>query len=756
MMPIFCLCHETEKFAAEYFGLKWANLINIGARKYLIREKRNINMPTLLIKPEIEQRVNELLGKMTLEEKIGQTNQLRRLTEADYEAIRKGGVGSSIFASTAWAGKELPASAKAEISNEFQRIAVNESRLGIPLLLARDVIHGHRTVFPIPLAQAAAWNPGLVEQAASTAAKEATADGLKWFFTPMLDVARDPRWGRVAEGYGEDPYLGSQNAAAAVRGYQGEDMSVMNKVAACAKHYAGYGLAEGGRDYDKVEISMRTMRDVYLPTFHAAVKEGVATIMSGFHDFNGIPVAASHQLLTEILRGEWGFEGFVVSDWNAVMELTQHGVAADGADAAAKAITAGVDMDMISLAYANNLASLVQSGRVPQAALDEAVRRILRVKFLTGLFERPYTDPERAKQVFLLPEHRALARQFAQQSTVLLKNLSNLLPFSKAMRKIAVFGPLAYAQSELFGSWTLDGRKEDVTPIAEAIREAAPAGTDVLAFSTYSDQAIYRARVADAAVIVVGEHPARSGEAASISTLDLPDGQREMIAAAHDAGLRIVLVVIAGRPLAITREVEMADAVLYAWHPGVEGGHAIADLLFGKAAPGGKLPISLPRRVGQVPIYYSRKNSGRPPRLDMDSVGYIDLPITPLFPFGFGLSYTTFQYSDLQIHTPRISGSTAGEFSAQVTNTGARSGTEIVQLYVRDLVGQVTRPIKELKGFHRVDLEAGEMKRVRFTLHSEDLAFTGLNDLPVTEPGRYHVWIGPSSAEGLQGEFELE
>ena len=712
-------------------------------------------MPTPLKKPEVEQRVDELLGKMTLEEKIGQTNQLWRLSEANHEQIRKGSIGSSIFASSAWAGKDLPASAKAEISNEFQRIAVNESRLGIPMLLARDVIHGHRTVFPIPLAQTAAWNPGLVEQAASIAAKEATADGLKWFFTPMLDIARDPRWGRVAEGYGEDPYLGSQNAAAAVRGYQGEDMSAVDKVAACAKHYAGYGLAEGGRDYDRAEVTMRSMRDVYLPPFHAAVKEGVATIMSGFHDFNGIPVAASRQLLTDILRGEWGFEGFVVSDWNAVMELLQHGVAGDGADAAALAINAGVDMDMVSLAYAENLAGLVQAGRVTQSVLDEAVRRILRIKFLTGLFERPYVDPERAKNVFLLPDHRAVARQFAQEATVLLKNSSNLLPFGENVRKIAVFGPLAYAQAELFGSWTLDGRAEDVTPIAEAIREAAPTVTDVLTFSTYSDQAIYRARVADVVVIVVGEHPARSGEAASISTLDLPAGQREMIAAAHDAGLRIVLVVVAGRPLSITREVEMAEAVLYAWHPGVEGGHAVADLLFGKAAPSGKLPITLPRTVGQVPVYYSRKNSGRPPRVGVDSTGYIDLPITPLFPFGFGLSYTSYQYSDLQVHSPRLSTTTAGEFSAQVTNTGERAGTEIVQLYVRDLVGQVTRPVKELKGFQRVTLEAGESRRVRFQLRAEDLAFAGLHDLPVTEPGRYHVWIGPSSAEGLQGEFEL-
>jgi len=623
------------------------------------------------------------------------------------------------------------------------------------MLLARDVIHGHRTVFPIPLAQAAAWNPALVEQAAVIAAKEAAADGIKWFFTPMLDVNRDPRWGRVAEGYGEDPYLGSQNAAAAVRGYQGDDMARVDKVVACAKHYAGYGLSEGGRDYDRVEVSMRTMRDVYLPPFHAAVKAGVATIMSGFHDFNGIPVAANHQLLTEILRDEWGFQGFVVSDWNAVAELMEHGIAANAAEATVKALHAGVDMDMVAQAYVNNLAGLVRGGHVAESVLDEAVRRILRVKMLAGLFENPYVDPERAKQVMLLPEHRALAREFARQSIVLLKNQDELLPFRDHVKSVAVFGPLAYAQSELFGSWTLDGVGSDVTPIAEAIREAAPAGVNVMQLSTLHDQAIYRARSADVAVIVVGEHPLRSGEASSISTLELPAGQREMIAAAHDAGLRIVLVVIAGRPLAITREVEMADAVLYSWQPGVEGGHAVADLLFGHASPSGKLPISLPRATGQVPIYYSRKNTGRPPRTLRDSVGYIDLPITPLFPFGYGLSYTRFDYRGLEVETPRFGTDSTGCFSAEVTNTGSTPADEVVQLYVRDLVGQVTRPIKELKGFQRITLQPGETRRVRFELPADELAFTGLKDTAVIEPGKYHVWIGPNSAGGLQGEFEL-
>lgn len=715
-------------------------------------------MSTNLIDPAVESRVNAILAEMTLEEKIGQTNQLMRLTENDKEDIRQGRVGSSIFANSAWAGKDTPASAQSKMAieyNEYQKVAVEESRLGIPLLMARDVIHGHRTVFPIPLGQAAAWDPALVEEAAATAAREASTEGIKWFFTPMLDIARDPRWGRIAEGYGEDPYLCSLNAAASVRGYQGDNMALPDKVIACAKHYAGYGLAEGGRDYDRAEVSWREMRDVYLPPFHAAVKAGVATIMSGFHDLNGVPVAANRHMLTEILRDEWGFQGFVVSDWNAVMELIQHGVAETGADAAAQAILAGVDMDMVSQAYIQNMAGLVQSGRVPLPVLDEAVRRILRIKVLSGLFENPYVDPERTKTAMLTPQHRATARRLAQESIVLLKNKNGLLPFGEAVRDIAVFGPLAYAQFELFGSWTLDGQAEDVTPIAEAIREAAPEGTKVRLLTTAPDQAIYRARGADVAVIVVGEHPARSGEASSISTLDLPAGQRELIAAAHSSGLRVVLVVIAGRPLSITREVEMADAVLYAWQPGVEGGHAVADLLFGQAVPSGKLPVTFPRSVGQVPIYYSHKNSGRPAQPMSDSTGYIDAPFTPLFPFGYGLSYTTFQYANLNVKTPRFSLEGQGQFEAEVTNTGSTAGTEVVQLYVRDLVGSVTRPVKELKGFQRVTLQPGETQRVSFTLTADDLCFTGINDRPVIEPGRYHVWIGPSSAEGLQGEFEL-
>jgi beta-glucosidase len=709
-----------------------------------------------LVKPSLEERINALLGRMTLEEKIGQMNQTPRLDTSDQDAIRRGEIGSSIFASSAWAGKDMPSSAKVEFCVEHQRVAVTESRMGIPILFGRDVIHGHRTVFPIPLGQAAAWHPELVEQAAAITAREATADGVKWAFSPMLDIARDPRWGRIAEGYGEDPYLASANAVAAVRGFQGGDCSQPDRVAACAKHYAGYGGAEGGRDYDHVEMSVRTLRDVYLPPFRAAVDTGVAAIMSGFHDMNGVPVAANRFMLTDILRGEWGFAGLVVSDWNAVGELMVHGIARDANDAASLAVQAGVDMDMVSGVYLRCLAALVRNGRVPPEVIDEAARRILRVKFLAGLFDQPYPDPLRAERVTLAPEHRAVARQLAQETLVLLKNEGDVLPLGNQFHRLAVMGPLAHAQVELFGAWTLDGQGRDVTSIADAMRELAPKDVELIVTTDKSDEAIARVRAAGIAVVVVGEHPARSGEASSISTLDLPAGQREMIQAVHDAGVPLVLVVLAGRPLAIAREAALAQAVLYAWHPGVEGGHAIADVLYGRAAPGGRLPVTLPRTVGQVPIYYSRKNTGRPSQPGGSFLnGYIDLPATPLYPFGFGLGYTRLDYRNLRIERSGAFETSGAQISAEVTNVGASAGTEVAQLYVRDLVGSVTRPVKELKGFARVTLAPGETQRVTFTLRPEDLMFAGLDDKPIFEPGDFHIWIGPDSTQGLRGELSV-
>ncbi len=708
-----------------------------------------------LKKTEVESRIEELLGRMTLEEKIGQMNQTMFLDEGQRAPIRQGEVGSMIFASSSLAGKDLTAPARAEMANRIQREAVEGSRLGIPLLLARDVIHGHRTVFPIPLGQAAAWDPALAGQAAQVAAREATAEGIKWTFTPMLDIARDPRWGRIAEGFGEDPYLGSVLAAAAVRGYQGDDFSAEDRLAACVKHYAGYGAAEGGRDYDRGDFSIATLRDLYLPPFHAAVDAGVATLMAGFHDFAGVPVAANRFLLTEILREEWGFHGLVVSDWNSVLELTRHGVAEGENEAAALALTAGVDIDMISGVYLRNLAGLVSRGKLPPAEIDEAARRILRVKFLAGLFERPYVDPRRAEGVIITPEHRALARRFAQESIVLLKNDDKLLPYAaESLRRVAVLGPLANAQSELFGSWTLDGQGKDVTSIAQAIKEAAPRDCEVSLPSGYVDRDLYSAQHADLAVLVVGEHPQRSGEASSISTLTLPPGQRQLVEAVYDLGVPVVLVVVAGRPLAIGHEAALSKVVLYAWQPGVEGGYAVADLLFGRAAPSGKLPVSFPRRTGQIPVYYNRRNTGRPAGTGRDTVGYIDLPLAPLYPFGFGLSYTQFDYRQLTVQSGAWK-SSGGEISAEVTNIGERAGTEIVQLYVRDRVGSVTRPLRELKGFERVSLQPGETQRVRFHLAPDDLSFTRFDGTWGWEAGKFDVWVGPDSTRGLQGAFEI-
>lgn len=711
-------------------------------------------MTNTVSEQEAAGRARQMLGQMTLQEKIGQMHQSFMLDEDIQTLAKNGEAGSMIFAMSALAGRDRTDAARAEYANHIQQVAVEGSRLGIPLLLARDVIHGHRTVFPIPLGQAATWDPTVAQIGNEIAAREATADGIKWAFAPMMDIARDARWGRIAEGYGEDPFLASAFAAAAVRGFQGDDVRHPEHMLACAKHFAGYGAAEGGRDYDRADISERTLRDVYLPPFHAAVQAGVATLMSGFHDYQGIPVAANRHLLTGILREEWGFAGLVVSDWAAVKELIPHGVAANELEAARLALHAGVDMDMVVGVYRRKLAEALQKGNVSIEEIDRAVERILRVKFLAGLFENPYTDPDRAAQVMLTPEHRAAARHAAVESMVLLKNERNLLPLRGGYRKIIVMGPLATAQSELFGSWTLDGRGEDVTSIAEAVQQTAPESmnTRVVIGSERFDAALFAARSADVAILVVGEHPQRSGEAGSTSTLELPAGQRQMLEALTDLGIPVVLVVIAGRALALSREVKLADAVLYAWHPGVEGGFAIADVLWGREAPSGRLPVSLPRATGQVPIYYSHKNTGRPASEASFSVGYVDVAPTPLFPFGYGLSYAAFAYRNLRVeqHKQRV------EIGVEVENISELSeGKEVVQLYVRDLVGSVTRPVKELKGFQKITLRPGQVQTVRFTLQPEDLCFTRADDTWGWEPGKFHVWMGPDSDHGLQGEFTL-
>lgn len=700
---------------------------------------------------ETESFINQLLSQMKLEEKVGQLNQYFSWGDFDADLIRQGKAGSVINASGALSGQGFSGSGSAEITNHIQHMAL-ESRLGIPLLFGRDVIHGYRTIFPIPLAQAASFNPDLAEQAASVAAGEASADGIKWTFAPMLDIARDARWGRVAEGNGEDPYLGAKMAEALVRGFQGEDYSAPDRIVACAKHYVGYGSAEGGRDYENGEISEPTMRDIYLPPFQSAVRAGVGTIMSGFLDVNGVPATANRYLLNDVLRGEWGFDGFVVSDWESVAELIQHGVAGDRAQAAATALHAGVDMDMVSGAYVETLAESLKNGKVPQNEIDEAVRRILRVKHRAGLFDQPLTDTKRAANEILTEKSRLLARNFAQQSMVLLKNKAGLLPLA-GFSKILVAGDYIHARAELYGTWSPDGRPEDVTPLDEAMKQAAPEGVE-LYFADKVDKALSLAHHAEVVVLALGEDPSRSGENANVSDLGLPPGQTQLIESMVAMGKPMVLVIFAGRPLAIPREVARADAVIYAWHPGIEGGTALAEVLFGMESPSGRLPITFPRATGQVPIYYNHKNSGRPLTTDgYFKSRYVDLPSTPLFPFGYGLTYTTFEYAELKISEQKNRGKL--EVSAAITNTGKRAGTEVVQLYVRDLVGSLTRPIRELKGFKRVSLEAGQTQRVSFTLSEEQLTFTRADRSQGFEAGDFNVWIAPDSAAGLKGEFHI-
>lgn len=699
--------------------------------------------------PNPEPLIESILTQMTLEEKIGQLNQMNPNSGLDPDLLRQGRVGSLINASGALTGQGFSESNNAEVSNHFQRLAL-ESRLRIPLLLGRDVLHGFRTVFPIPLGQAAAFDPGLSQAAASATAREATAGGIKWTFAPMLDIARDPRWGRIAEGYGEDPLLGAHLAAAVVRGFQGEDMSRPDKLVACAKHFAGYGAAEGGRDYENGEISDPTLRDVYLPPFESAVRAGVGTLMAAFVDLNGVPATANRYLLSDILRGEWGFEGFVVSDWESIRELVYHGVAEDEAHAARLALHAGVEMDMVSRAYLDTLAGSVHNGLTPIEAVDEAVRRILRIKHRAGLFNHPFTDPARAARDLLTPEARQLARQFARQSMVLLKNEGNLLPL-RDLRRILVAGPFLHARGELFGAWTPDGRAEDITPLDQALRQAAPPGVD-LWFADYEDLALHLTHEADVILLLMGEHPIRSGENCNVSDLGLPPGQAAFIEAVAALGKPVVLVIFAGRPLAITRQVAQVQAVLYAWHPGLEGGAALGEVLFGLESPGGRLPVTFPRATGQVPIYYNHKNSGRPAGRDgRFRTRYNDLLPAPLFPFGYGLTYTTFEYANLRLSSQVLRDRL--EIGAEVTNTGQRPGREVVQLYVRDLVGSLTRPVRELKDFQAVELRPRETRRVTFVLSQEQLAFTRADGTRGVEPGDFYVWLAPHSQGGLRGEF---
>jgi len=701
---------------------------------------------------DVESRVEALLGKMTLEEKIGQLVQFSGVNDRYRSLLREGKIGSLFNVRGAAA------------ANAIQQIAAKETRLGIPLIIGFDVIHGYRTVFPIPLAEASSWDPALAEKDAGIAAKEASASGIRWTFAPMVDIARDARWGRIAEGSGEDPFLGSILAAARVRGFQGKDLSDPETVVACPKHYVAYGAAEAGRDYNTVDISEKTLREIYLPPFHAAVNAGAGTLMSAFNDLNGIPASANSLTLTKILRNEWGFKGFVVSDWNSVGELITHGVAANAAQAAKDAITAGVDMDMEGGIYLSSLAQLVRDGSLPEATVTEAARRVLRIKYRLGLFEHPYVDPERERSAILSKENVAAARDAAGKCIVLLRNEKNLLPLRKSLRSIAVVGPLANDKNAPLGPWSGDGRRENVVTVLEGIKAKLGQGTkieyakgcDVTGTSTDGfAEAVKIAKEAEVAIVVIGESADMSGEAGSRASLDLPGRQNEFVQKVFETGTPMVMVLMNGRPLSLTWATANVPSILETWFLGIQAGNAVADALFGDVNPGGKLPVTFPFTVGQEPIYYNHLNTGRPPSSNKWTSRYIDAPATPLFPFGFGLSYTKFSYSDLQLNSKTMSKDGQITVGAAIENTGSLAGDEVVQLYIRELVASTSRPLKELKGFRRVTLAAGEKKRVEFTLKAEQLRFYDRNMQYVVEPGMFKVWIGPSSVEGLEGSFEV-
>ena len=666
--------------------------------------------------------------------------------------------------------------------NELQRIAIEESRLGIPLLVGRDVIHGFKTVMPIPLGQAATWNPAIVRQGARVAAYEAAKSGVNWTFAPMIDVTRDPRWGRIAESPGEDPYLASELAVAMIEGFQGDDLSAPGTIVACAKHFAGYGEAESGRDYATTNIPENELRNVHLRPFHAAVNAGVTTLMASFSDLNGVPATGNEFLMRQVLRDEWGFEGFVVSDWNSIHQLAVHGLTADDRDSALAAATAGVDMDMAGNVYVGQLAELVEEGTLDIDVIDTAVANILRVKFRLGLFENPYTDPEELPAI-ANPEALATAKKAALQSVVLLKNDDGALPLSKDhLDRIAVIGPLADAPYEQLGTWIFDGDRQLSVTALEGIRDLV--GDDVQveyvrametsrskSAATF-DEAVAAADKSDAALLFLGEESILSGEAHSRADINLPGAQAELVRRVRETGKPVIAVIMAGRPLTLTNIVDDVDAILFAWHPGTMGGPAIAELLFGLVSPSGKLPATFPRMVGQIPIYHSQKNTGKPPSPekivhidDIDahapqtSLGmtafHLDAGYTPLFPFGFGLSYAEFVYDNIRVSAEEIPVGGAITVSADLTNRGDVAADEVAQLYVRDLVGNVTRPVRELKGFRRVRVAPGETVTVSFELHTDGLAFYGRDNTLMVEPGEFHAWIGGSSDAGLGTEFRV-
>lgn len=717
---------------------------------------------------EIENKVETLLHKMTLEEKLGQMNQLSPWDFEDLaKRVRKGEVGSILNV------------VNPEEVNKIQKIAVEESRLGIPLIVSRDVIHGYKTIFPIPLGQAATFNPEVVKEGARVAAIEASADGIRWTFAPMIDVARDPRWGRIAESCGEDPYLNAVMGTAMIKGYQGDSLNDPTAIAACAKHFVAYGAAEGGRDYNSTFIPERVLRNVYLPPFKAAADAGCATFMTSFNDNDGVPSTANSFVLKDVLRKEWKYDGMVVTDWASALEMVNHGFCTDGKDAAEKSVNAGVDMEMVSETFIQNLKQSIAENKVSIETIDNAVRNILRLKFRLGLFDNPYVvTPQTVKYA---EKHLQTAKTAAEQSVILLKNENQTLPFTDKIKTLAVIGPMADAPYEQMGTWVFDGEKEHTQTPLTAIKKMYGDKVKIL-FEKGLDysrdkntagiaRAVNAARQADAVVVFVGEESILSGEAHSLANLNLQGAQSQLIKELAATGKPVVTVVMAGRQLVIADEVKVSDAMLYSFHPGTMGGPAIADILFGKVNPSGKTPVTFPRMSGQVPIYYAQHKTGRPANptemlideipveAGQTSVGcrsfYLDAGNSPLFPFGYGLSYTTFEYSNLSLASDNLTAQDTLSISFTLKNTGKYDGTEVVQLYVQDKVGSVTRPVKELKRFQRVTLKAGESTQVSLSLPVSELAFWGYDMNYTVEPGDFTLWVGTNSAEGLTKDFSV-
>ncbi|PRY09686.1 beta-glucosidase [Pontibacter ummariensis] len=733
--------------------------------------------------PEMDKFIDELMARMTLEEKIGQLNLVAVgfdvtgpvVSQNVDENIRKGNVGGVFNTFTPVAARKL------------QEMAVNNTRLKIPLLFGYDVIHGHRTIFPIPLGLSTSWDMEAIERSARIAADEASADGLNWVFSPMVDIARDARWGRIAEGAGEDPYLGSQVARAMVRGYQGDDLSEENTVMATVKHFALYGAAEAGRDYNTVDMSLNRMFNEYLPPYKAAIEAGAGSVMTSFNEVNGVPASANKWLLTELLRDKWGFDGFVVTDYTAINELVAHGIG-DEAHVGALALKAGADMDMVGEVFLKNLKQAVQSGAVSEEDINKATRRILEAKYKLGLFEDPYlyTDEERAKNTIMKPAYREAAREIARKSMVLLKNEKQVLPLQKS-GTIALIGPLAKNQRDMIGNWSGAGDWKQAVSLEQGIRNVAGPGVKIkyakganiaddeqmiqrlnahggdLEIDKRSSEemiaeAVKTASASDVIVAVVGESQGMTGEAASRADITLPGQQRELLKALKKTGKPMVVVLMNGRPLALTWEDENADAILETWFAGTEAGNAIADVLFGNYNPSGKLTASFPQVVGQVPLYYAHKNTGRPfggELLDKYKSRYMDVTNEPLYPFGYGLSYTTFDYSQPQLSKNSISANESLEVKVDVKNTGNYDGEEVVQLYVQDVVGSITRPVKELKGFQKINLKKGETQTVTFTITPEDLMFYNNELERVLEPGEFKVYVGTNSRDVQEASFTV-